>query len=103
MQTWISTVVGKAQLDARPLRARDLPARQPWAAADRPGKSRPELAKRRGEVLRGLFPKLASWLESSAQAAHRREIEDYLAKAQNVFDLEERIRRLERRSDLPYF
>lgn len=55
-----------------------------------------ELAKRRGEVLRGFFPKLAAWLEDSAQRAHRRDVEDYLSQAKDIADLEDRIRRLER-------
>ncbi len=102
MQSWISTIVGRAEFDAPSPRARYLPASQPWAAKE-PKTSPPELVKRRGEVLRGFFPKLASWFESSGEAARRREIEDYLSKAQDLCDLEQRIRRLERRSDVPYY
>ena len=55
-----------------------------------------ELPKRRGEALRSFFPKLAAWLEDSAQRARRHEVEDYLSQAKDIADLEERIRRLER-------
>jgi hypothetical protein len=101
MQSWISTIVRKAQFDAPSPRARHLPSRPAWAAEE-PKTSPPELAERRGEVLRGFFPKLASWFENSEEAARRREIEDYLSKAQDLFDLELRVRRLERQSDAPY-
>jgi hypothetical protein len=63
-----------------------------------PQPAAPKLAQRRGEILRGLFPKLTSWLETTAERARRRDVEDYLSQAADVCDLEERIRRLERRA-----
>ena len=50
----------------------------------------------RGEVLRSLFLKLASWFESSNERARRREIEAFLSQATNIADLEARILQLQR-------
>ena len=63
----------------------------------------PSLGERRGEVLRGLFPKLVSWMETAAERLRRREIEDYLGQSTSLADLEERIRRLERQSSLSLY
>jgi hypothetical protein len=61
------------------------------------GRGSSELPRRRGEALRGFFPKLAAWLEDAAQRARRNEIEEYLSQATDLADLEQRIRRIERR------
>ena len=52
----------------------------------------PHLAARRAEALRSLFPKLSSWFGSRRDALYIGEINDYLAQASNVTDLEQRIR-----------
>jgi hypothetical protein len=57
---------------------------------------RRSLGQRRGEILRGLFPMLASWLETDAERLRRREVEQYLMRASDLLDLEARLRRLER-------
>lgn len=63
---------------------------------------RRELSERRSEAMRQFFPKLFAWFADRLQMAQMREVERYLAAATDVFDLEERIRRVQRirRSDL---
>ena len=55
----------------------------------------PHLAARRAQALRSLFPKLSSWFGSRRDALYVGEINDYLAQASNVTDLEQRIRVIE--------
>lgn len=55
----------------------------------------PHLAARRAQALRSLFPKLSSWFGSRRDALYIGEINDYLAQASNVTDLEQRIRVIE--------
>ena len=55
----------------------------------------PHLAARRTQALRSLFPKLSSWFGSRRDALYIGEINDYLAQASNVTDLEQRIRAIE--------
>jgi hypothetical protein len=97
MPRWISAALN-LEIDPLSVRSRALTASKTWTRADNRRESSYALAQRRGEVLRGLFPKLASWLESAAQRARRNEIEQYLSQATDIADLERRIRRLERRS-----
>ncbi|MCS7100793.1 MAG: DUF3563 family protein [Burkholderiaceae bacterium] len=67
-------------------------------AADRLGPAeRQALAERRAEVLRRMFPKLASWMKDRWQMARMTAVERYLSEATDVFDLERRIREVERR------
>lgn len=56
----------------------------------------PHLAERRAAALRGLFPKLSSWFGSRRDALLIGEINEYLSRASNVTDLEQRIRVIER-------
>jgi hypothetical protein len=55
----------------------------------------PHLAARRAQALRRLFPKLSSWFASTRDAMCISEINEYLAQASNVTDLEQRIRVIE--------
>lgn len=55
----------------------------------------PHLAARRAQALRSMFPKLSSWFGSRRDALYIGEINDYLAQASNVTDLEQRIRLIE--------
>lgn len=55
----------------------------------------PHLAARRAQALRSLFPKLSSWFGSRRDALYIGEINEYLAQASNVTDLEQRIRLIE--------
>jgi hypothetical protein len=76
-------------------------ARAP-AVASRPAVRTPEatpdphLTRMRSEALRRLFPKLSSWFGSRRDALFIGEIHEYLSQAQNVTDLEQRIRIIER-------
>jgi len=56
----------------------------------------PHLAARRAQALRSLYPKLSSWFGSRRDALCIGEINEYLAQASNVTDLEQRIRVIER-------
>lgn len=55
----------------------------------------PHLAARRAQALRSMFPKLSSWFGSRRDALYIGEINEYLAQASNVTDLEQRIRKIE--------
>ena len=55
----------------------------------------PHLAARRAQALRSLFPKLSSWFGSRRDALLIGEINEYLSQADNVTDLEQRIRVIE--------
>lgn len=55
----------------------------------------PHLAARRAQALRSLYPKLSSWFGSRRDALSIGEINEYLAQASNVTDLEQRIRVIE--------
>ena len=57
----------------------------------------PHLAARRAQALRSMFPKLSSWFGSRRDALYIGEINEYLAQASNVTDLEQRIRVIEQR------
>lgn len=66
--------------------------------ADEPGymlAANPHLAARRAQALRSMFPKLSSWFGSRRDALYIGEINEYLAQASNVTDLEQRIRLIE--------
>jgi len=54
------------------------------------------LSQHRSEALRALFPKLASWFETSNEQARRQEIEAFLCQAKDISDLERRILWLQR-------
>ena len=55
----------------------------------------PHLAARRALALRSMFPKLSSWFASRRDSMYIGEINEYLAQASNVTDLEQRIRLIE--------
>lgn len=61
------------------------------------------VAARRAEAMRRFFPKLFSWFADQFDNARMREVEQYLSQATDLCDLEERIRRLERRSGASIF
>jgi hypothetical protein len=61
-----------------------------------PPSERRAVAERRGEAMRRFFPKLSAWFTNKMHAARMREVHRYLEAATDVFDLEERIRRVER-------
>lgn len=55
----------------------------------------PHLAARRAQALRSMFPKLSSWFASRRDSLCISQINEYLAQASNVTDLEQRIRLIE--------
>jgi hypothetical protein len=54
------------------------------------------LGHRRAEAMRAFFPKLSAWFAKRSYLAEMREVERYLSQATDMFDLERRIRNLER-------
>jgi hypothetical protein len=50
----------------------------------------------RAAAIRSALVSLWSWVERSFETARRRRVEEYLARAQSVAELEERLRQLER-------
>lgn len=96
MQHWASLIVGKAEFDAPSARSESARRTPSFARAD-PPPTQGSLPERRSAVLRGFFPKLASWFENAMDRARRNEIEAYLSHATDIADLEERIRQLQRR------
>jgi len=78
-------------------RATPVPAVPPKAPAETTGLApNPHLAARRAQALRSMFPKLSSWCASQRDSLMIGEINDYLAQASNVTELEQRIRVIER-------
>lgn len=55
------------------------------------------LEERRAEALRRMFPKLYSWYASRSEWRIALEVQEYLAGASNIVDLENRIRAVEQR------
>ncbi len=78
-----------------PAKAITPPARVPGATAALSAAPNPQLEARRAEALRGMFPKLSYWFASRYAALGINEINDYLAQATNVTDLEQRIRAIQ--------
>lgn len=54
-----------------------------------------QVGERRAQAMRGFFPKLSAWLAHHSYLAEMREVDRYLSQANDIFDLERRIRRLE--------
>lgn len=57
-----------------------------------------EVSARRAEAMRGLFPKVSAWMARRSYLSEMRSVERYLSQATDLFDLECRIREMERRS-----
>lgn len=54
------------------------------------------VSARRAEAMRGFFPKLSAWLAHQSYLYEMREVERYLSQASDIFELERRIRHIER-------
>ena len=67
------------------------------AAVEPDPAARQQLAERRAEALRRLFPKLTSWMKDRVQLARMNAVERYLAQATDIHDLEQRIREIDRK------
>jgi hypothetical protein len=74
-------------------RRRSAPAAGPEPRAD-PGYA---VSRRRAEAMRGLFPKLSSWMAHHGHLTELSEVDRYLSQSMDIFDLERRIREIERR------
>jgi hypothetical protein len=57
-----------------------------------------EVSQRRAEVMRGFFPKLASWYEHRSYMVQMRDVDRYLSQSTDLADLERRVRDIERRA-----
>jgi hypothetical protein len=98
MSTWTLKFDGASLFDFLHLR-RPAATRQPSASA-RPAASR-EVSARRAEAMRGFFPKLASWYEQRMYLAEMRQVDRYLSQSSDLYELERRIREVERRGSTP--
>ena len=56
----------------------------------------PDVSQRRAEAMRGLFPKFSAWMARRAYLAEMGAVDRYLSQATDLFDLECRIRAVER-------
>ncbi len=101
MQHWVSVIVGRADLGAPSAFSYSKPETEESDAAVK--NDRGALSQRLGEALRGFFPQLASWYETSTGRARRREIEAFLSHATDIADLERRILELQRRRNLSHY
>lgn len=55
------------------------------------------LGRRRAEAMRRFFPKLSSWMAHHSHLTELGEVDRYLSQSTDIFDLERRIREIERR------
>ncbi len=62
-----------------------------------------EIADRRAAAMRGFFPKLSAWMAKRAYLMQMHEINDYLSQSTDIFDLERRIRNIERQDRIGPF
>jgi hypothetical protein len=67
-------------------------------AAFAPPQASRAVSERRAQAMRGFFPKLSAWLAHHSYLAEMSEVDRYLSQANNIFDLEQRIRRIERQA-----
>jgi hypothetical protein len=68
-----------------------------WIEQDQRGFARLEsLEQKRGEAMRGWFPKLAAWFRADRTADEAPEVYRELAQARDIADLEARMRRIDR-------
>lgn len=96
MENWPWLMIGKRTFGA-PGAWGYLPPRSATRGANFTSHSDPgALPRRRGEALRGFFPKLANWFETRTERARRREVEAFLSQATDIADLEQRILRVQR-------
>jgi hypothetical protein len=98
MENWPWLMIGKRTFGAPSARGY-LPPRSATCGVNFTSNNDPgALSRRRGEALRGFYPKLANWLETRTEQARRREVEAFLSQATDIADLEQRILRVQRRA-----
>lgn len=56
-----------------------------------------EVSKRRAEAMRRFFPKVTAWMAKQSYLAEMSSVDRYLSQANDLFDLERRIRDVDRR------
>ena len=95
MSAWTLKFDSACLFDFLPWR-RTMAAAGPRAAIVRPPASR-EVSERRAEAMRGFFPKVSAWMAKRSYLAEMREVDRYLGQSADLFDLERRIRDVERR------
>lgn len=68
-------------------------------ASEAPARATPsrEVSRRRAEAMRAFFPKLSSWMARHGHLSEMSEVDRYLSQSTDIFDLERRIREIERR------
>jgi hypothetical protein len=88
MAVWTLKFPGAALFDTLHWR-RPAPVRVSAPARD--------VSARRAEAMRGFFPMLSAWMARRGYLAEMRSVDRYLSQATDLFDLECRIRELERR------
>lgn len=94
MAAWTLKFDGGALLGFLHLRR---PATAP-AVAPAPAGALPRgVGERRAEAMRRLFPKLSAWMAKRSYLAEMSEVDRYLSQATDLFELERRIREVERR------
>lgn len=74
---------------------------QPAPAVVTPPAVAPRVAEPPAEAKRSLLARFADWIDNRAYRAEMREVDLYLSRASNIFDLEERLRRIERDGAVP--
>lgn len=79
------------------LRPRGAGAEKATTAARSGVPARREVSKRRAEAMRGFFPKVTAWMAKRSYLAEMSSVDRYLSQANDLFDLERRIRDVERR------
>ena len=73
------------------------PAAAPAVAAASAAAVQRGLPERRAEAMRGFFPKLSAWMAKRSYLAEMSAVDRYLSQATDLFELERRIREIERR------
>ena len=66
------------------------------AAPTAPAIAGREVSQRRAEAMRGFFPKVSAWMARRSHLAEMRSVDRYLSQSTDLFDLERRIREVER-------
>jgi len=102
MATWTLNFQTAGIFDAlRRRRSARTACAKPMFAAVSPAPARVtasrEVSQRRAEAMRGLFPKLSSWMARHGHLSEMSEVDRYLSQSTDIFDLERRIRDIERR------
>ena len=96
MENWPWLMIGKRTFAASSAPGHLLPRSATCGVNFTSNNDPGALSRRRGEALRGFFPKLANWFETRTERARRREVEAFLSQATDIADLEQRILRIQR-------